>query len=155
MDRVRTQPTGRRALLVTRHAPTDSEDDVLDAWWKHFFDYLKPRVNDFDILYRDEYAGLVTTRLLPKLACVGWVEEDRGRLAVLNPVCVHRVHRFCTSAAKLGEVGLAVLTCTDGVRVACAAQGRHYLPKYSEPLVENFVHITKMGPLKNFGGGYD
>lgn len=153
MDRVRTQPTGRRALVVARHAPTDLEDDVLYAWWRHFFDYVSPRVNDFDILYRDAYAGVVAL-LLPKLACVGWVEEDRGRVAVLNPVCQHRVQRRCSNPAKLDEMGLRVLTCTDGVRVACAAHGRHYLPKYTEPVVENFVHITKIGPLKNFGGGY-
>jgi len=147
-----TRPTGRRGLVV-------NSDDVYE-WWDRFFDYLRPRVNDFDILYRDEWAGVVA-RLLPVLACVGWTEEDRGRIAVLNPVCVHRdsakhsdTFRYCLNAAKLAEVGVRVLRCTDGVRMACASQGRHYRAKYSSPIIENYVHIAKIGPLKNFAGDY-
>lgn len=143
MAEIRTKPTGNRYIII-RNA------NIYD-WWDHFFDYLDPNVNILDIQYFDKYSYLVE-RLLDKLVCCGWREEDRGRIQTLNNACLHRdqtTHQ-CLCADKLLSARVAKLECTDGVRKACAADGKHYVRKYEKPMVVGYVTIEKIGPLKDY-----
>lgn len=100
--------------------------------------------DEIEIQFIERYAPTVEYILRILRKCFGWQETDRGEKESYNNKCIHNQKGYCQLAKNLKERNTTSLKCTEAVRRSC----KYYKARYTEPMLINYVTITKAGGIR-------